>query len=76
MLSALAAIPPMTMASSVRSRSQVGKMPVQPAVGLASDATPAIVPAAAPTVSSSTQDSSRPSPAHKAIALLLASGLK
>ena len=76
MLSALAAMPPMMMASRVRSPSQVGKMPVQPAVGLAFDATLARVPAAAPTVSSSTQDSNRPRPAHKAIARLLVSGLK
>ena len=76
MFSAFAAMPPMTMAISVRSPSQVGKMPVQPAVGFAADATLGRVPAAAPTVSSSTQDRNRPSPAHSAIARLLVSGLK
>ena len=76
MLIALAAMPPMTMAMSVRSPSQVGKMPVQPAVGFALVATFSIVPAAAPTVSSSTQDSSRPRKAQNAIARLLVSGLK
>src|ERR1700744_1474389 len=76
MWSAWAAMPPMTMASSVRSLIHSGKMPVQPAVGLAFDATLVSVPAAAPTVSSRVHDSSTPRPDHQAIAVLLGSGVK
>src|ERR1700678_3239533 len=78
MLSALAAIEPIAMASRVRSASQVGKTLTKAAVGLAPApaATLGMVPAAAPTVSSTRQERNRPSPAHRAMARLLVSGLK
>src|ERR1700761_7675612 len=76
MLSALAAIAPIAMPISVRSASQVGSALVKAAVGLAPApaATLVIVPEAAPTVSSRTQDRNTPRPAHHAIASLLLSG--
>ncbi len=78
MLIALAAIAPIVIASRVRSPSQVGKTLTKAAVGLAPApaATLGIVAAAAPTVSSRTQERNSPRPAHRAMARLLVSGLK
>ena len=77
MLSTFAATAPSAIASSVRSASALGIIPVNAPVGFPSASLAlTTVAAAAPTISSSAQDRNSPSPDHRAMAALLVSGLK
>ena len=73
--SAFAQTAPSAMASSVTSASHGVRWLVKPAVGLSAYLpTSVIVAAAAPTISSATQDTNTPAAAHSPVARRLVSG--
>ena len=73
-MSALAQIAPSAIASSVTSAIPVGRWLVKPAVGLSAYLSMlVIVAAAAPTISSTTQEMKTPRPAHRPVARRLVS---
>ena len=74
-MSALAQMAPSAIASSVSFAIHVGRLLVKPSVGLAMYLSMfVIVPAAAPTISSTTQETKTPRPAQRPVRLVSTSG--